>query len=83
MKGIGKEGCSELTYLPILINLWPGNCKTQLERMNQKVDENNGKALNKGNLQYRNVLRFSSNEFWKNIGCLVLARNFCIGGSRL
>ena len=56
---------------------------TQLKRMIQKVDEDNGKALNKGNVRYRKVFRFSSNEFWKNIGCLVSAHTFGLGRSRL
>ena len=51
--------------------------------MNRKVDEENEKALNKGNVRYRNVCPYSSNEFWKNIGCLVSAPTFGIGGSRL
>ena len=41
---------------------------TQLNRMNRKVDEDNRKALNKGNVRYLKVRRFSSNEFWDNIG---------------
>ena len=56
---------------------------TQLKRMNRKVDEENGKALNKGNVRYRNVFWFSINEFWKNIGCLVSAPTFGLGVSRL
>ena len=67
----------------MLIKQWPGNWKTQLKRMNQKVDEGNGKALGKVNVRYRKVRQFSSNEFWKNIGCLVSAPTFGIGGSRL
>ena len=55
---------------------------TQLKRMNQKVEEENGNALNKGNVRHRKVCRFSSNEFWKNIGCLLSAPTFGIGGSR-
>ena len=39
----------------MLIKLWPGNRTNQLKRMNQKVDEDNGKALGKGNVRYRNV----------------------------
>ena len=37
----------------------------------------------KGNLWYRKVRRFSSYELWKNIGCLVSAPIFGLGGSRL
>ena len=41
------------------------------------------KALNKGNVWYRKFRRFSSNEFWKNVGCLVSAPTFGLGESRL
>ena len=67
----------------MLIKLWRGNWQTQLKRMNKNVDEDNGKSLNTGNVRYRNVFRFSSNEFWKNIGCLVSAPTFGLVGSRL
>ena len=36
-----------------------------------------------GNGRYQNFRRVSSNEFWNNIGCLVLAPTFGLGGSRL
>ena len=67
----------------MLIKLWPGNWKTQLKRTNQNVDEDNGKASNKGNVRYQKFRWFSSNGFWKNIGCLVSAPTFGLGGSRL
>ena len=51
--------------------------------MNHKVDEENGKALNKGNVRYQMFCLFSSNEFWKNIGCLVSDPTFGLGGSML
>ena len=51
--------------------------------MNRKVDEENWKAFNKGNTRYRKACRFSSNEFWKNIGCLISALTFGLGGLRL
>ena len=47
----------------MLIHLWPGECMNQLKKMNQKVHENNGESLNKVNVCYRKVCRFSSNEF--------------------
>ena len=47
------------------------------------VDEDNGKAVGIVNEQYRKVQMFSSNEFWKNIGCLISAPTFGIGGSIL
>ena len=82
-EGVVREGSSEFPYLLILIKLWPGNFKTQLKRINYKVDEDNGKVLGKGNVRYRKIRRFSSNDFWKNIGCLISAPTFGLGGSRL
>ena len=79
--GIGREGSSEFPYLLMLINILPGYWKNQLKRMNQNLDEENGKALVNGNGQYRNVCRFSSNEFWNNIGCLVSYPTFGLGRS--
>ena len=82
-KGVGKEWSSEFPYLLILIKLWTGNRKSQLNSTNQNVDEENGKALGKGNGRYRKVCQFYSNELWKNIGCLVSAPTFGLGGPRL
>ena len=50
--GVVREGSSEFPYLIMLIKLRPGDWISQLKRMNQKVDEDNGKALNKGNVRY-------------------------------
>ena len=65
-----REDCSG-PYLKMLIKLWPGDWIDQLKRTNQKVDEENGKQLNKVNVCYRKVCHLSSCEFWKNIGCIV------------
>ena len=51
--------------------------------MNKKLDEENGKTFGKGNVRYRKFPWFSSNEFWKNVGCLVSAPIFGLGGSSL
>ena len=67
----------------MLFKLWPGDWIDQLKRINRNVDEENGKQRVKGNVQYRKVRCFSSCEFWKNIGCLVSAPTFGIGGLRL
>ena len=67
----------------MLIKLWPWNWKTMLKRINQNMDKENGKTFGKGNVKYQKVCRFPSNEFWKNIGCLVSAPTFSLGGSRL
>ena len=82
-KGVGREGLSEYPYLLMLMKLWPGDCENQFKRMNMKVDEDNGKSLGMVNGRYQKSCRLSSNEFWKNIGCLVSAPNFGLGGSRL
>ena len=47
------------------------------------MEEENGMQRVKGNVRYRKVCRFSICEFWKNIGCLVSAPIFGLGGSRL
>ena len=67
----------------MLINLCPGYWISQLKRMNQNVNEENGKALNKGNVRYRKVCQFSRNGFWKNIGCLISDPTFGLGRSRM
>ena len=81
-EGVVREECCG-PYLKFLIKLWPGDWVDQLKRMNKKVDEENGKQRVKGNVRYRKVRRFSSSEFWKNIGCLVSAPTFGLGRSRL
>ena len=45
-----------------------------------KVDEDNGKSVGMVNRRARNIRRFSSNEFWKIIGCLISAPTFGLGG---
>ena len=64
----------------MLIKIWPINLKNKLKSMNQKVVRKIGNNLNKGNVQYRKFCLFSSNEFWKNIGCLVSTPTFGLGG---
>ena len=79
-KGVGRERSSEFTYLLMLIKIWPGYQKDKLKRTNQKLDEDNRKALKKRNGRYRKFCRFNSNEFWKNIGCIVSDPTFGLGG---
>ena len=35
---------NDLTYLLMLMKLWPGDWEEQLEHMNKKVDEENGRG---------------------------------------
>ena len=48
--------------------------------MNMNVDGENGKAAGMVNGRAKKVRNFSSNKFWKNIGCLVSASTFGTGG---
>ena len=47
------------------------------------MDEENDKYVGMVNERARKVWRFSSNEFWKNVGCLVLDPTFGLHGSRM
>ena len=67
----------------MFIKLWHGYCKTQFKSINVKGGEYNGKSMGMWNGRYRNFLRFSSNEFLKNLGCLVSNPTFGIGGSKI
>ena len=57
------EVLSEYHYLLMLMNLLPGYWKYNLERMNMKFYEDNGKAVGMANVRYRKVGQFSGNEF--------------------
>ena len=48
-----------------------------------KLDEDNGKDVVMMFGQAQKVQRFPSNEFWKNLGCLVSSPTFGLGGLRL
>ena len=67
----------------MLIKLWPGDWNNQLEGVNMNVDEDNGKSVGMVNGRAQKGRRFSRNEFWNNIGCLVSSLTFGLGGSRL
>ena len=60
-KGVVSEVLSEYPYLIMLMKLWPGDWKNQLERTNMKLDEENDKSAGMVNGQDRRVWRFSSN----------------------
>ena len=56
-----REGLNNYHYLLMLMKIWPGDWKNQLERINLKVDEDNGKAVGMVNGGTRKVQRFSRN----------------------
>ena len=78
-----RERLSEYPYLLMLVNIFTGYCKNQLESMDSKVDEDNGESVGMVNGQARKFWRFLRNEFWKHIGCLVSYPNFVLGGSNM
>ena len=48
-----------------------------------KADEDNGRGGTTENGKFWKLRRFSRNELWKNIECLLSAPTFGLGGSRL
>ena len=47
----------------MMANLWPGYCNNKLERMNIKVDKENGKVVVMVNGQAQKVRRFKAMNF--------------------
>ena len=62
------------------MNPWTGYWDNKSERMNMRLYEDNGRDSGTGKGISRKVWRFLRNEFWKNIGCLISAPTFSIGG---
>ena len=51
--------------------------------MDMRVYEDNGRSEGMEKVRTHKVWKFSSNEFWDTIGCLISAPTFDIEGSRL
>ena len=66
-----REGIDGYPYLKRLIELWPGYWVEQLSKMNEEVDERNRHHKATGKRQ--SVQKFSNNDFWKYIGCIISA----------
>ena len=64
----------------MLLKLWPGYLYNQSEMINMRVDEDNGGSVEIVKVRALKSWRFSGSEFWKNIGCLISAPNFGLGG---
>ena len=73
----------ESPYLLMLMKLWPGDWEDHPNRMNNKVDEENGIEGTQENGRFRKLWWFSRNKFWKSIGCLLAEPIFGLGGLRL
>ena len=70
-EGFVGDYVKELPYLLIIMKLWLEYWEEQLDRMNKKVYQYNGRGGTLENGQFWNICRFSRNELWNNIGCLV------------
>ena len=64
----------------MLIKLRPGKCKTQLKRINQKVDEDNGKALGKVMYGIENFVGFPAMNFGRTLVVLFQLLPLVLGG---
>ena len=81
-KGGGKrEGLDGFPYLKHLIKLWPGDQEKQTEKMNEAVTMKNRVILNGG--EKRQVKKFTRQEFWKCIGCILSAATYGKKGRNL
>ena len=66
-----------------LIQIWPRDWNNQLERMNMKVDEDNGKSVGMVNGRYQKFRNFQAMDFGRtlavlfNILPLVLGSQYC------
>ena len=63
------------------MKLWPGDWEEKIHRMNKKVDEDNGRGETQEDGKFRKLRRFSRNELWKNIGCILSPPTFGLRGS--
>ena len=81
-KGGGeREGLYGFPYLKHLIKLWPGDWEKNMERMNKAVTMKNRVTLNGGGK--RQVKKFTRQEFWKCIGCILSAITYGKKGRNL
>ena len=83
-----RVGCvgdyvKELPSLLMLMTLCPGDWDEQIDHINKKLDEENGRGWNQENRKFRKIWQFSRNIFWKNIRCLLSEPTFGLWGSRL
>ena len=64
-----REGLDGSPYLKHLIKLWTGDWGKQMEKMKEAVTMKNRFILNGGGK--RQVKKFTRQEFWKCIGCIL------------
>ena len=71
---------NELPYLLMIMELCPEDWEEHLDGMNNKVYDDNGRRGNQENGRFWKLQRFSRNELWKNIWCLLSVPTFVQGG---
>ena len=81
-----RDGCvgddvKLLPYLLMIMKLLNGDWEEHIDPMNKKVDKDNERRGNQDNGRFQKLRRFSRNEFWENIGCLLSEPTFGLGGS--
>ena len=74
------DDVKELPYLLMIMNLWTGDWYENLDQMSKKVDEDNGGGGTQETGRFWKLWGFSRKELCKNIGYLLSAPTFCIGG---
>ena len=76
-----QEGLDGFPYLKHLIKLWPGDWEKQMEKINEAVTMKNCVTVNGGGK--RQVKKFTRQEFWKCIGCILWAVTYGKKGRNL
>ena len=79
------EGCvgydkKDFPYLLMLLKLWNGDWEDQLERMNNKVDEDNGRVGNQDNGGFGRFRGFQGTNSGRTLGVLFQNLSLAFGG---
>ena len=64
-----------INFLKLMIHLWPGDWKKQLQQLNKKIESDNKlNKINKRHGRARQTKHISEREFWKFWGLILIAR---------
>ena len=75
------QGLYGYHYLKNLIQLWPGDWVKQMEKINEAVGMKN--CVTVGGGRKRILCPFIRQQFWKGIGCVILAVTYGKKGQKL
>jgi hypothetical protein len=76
-KNYRKQKKKRISFLDLLIHLWPGKWEEQLDRMNGRVEAHNQEQMQKKRnvgQRYKKVKEITKHEFWIFFGSMVTAR---------